>query len=192
MTDSYFREYFASLGERLHDASDEQLSAVCHMLGAVRGHGKIIAAGNGASAAIASHVTVDLTKTTSIRAMAFNDADLITCYGNDYGYENWVAKAIESYADAGDVAILISSSGKSPNIVNAARRARELGLSVLTLSGFAPDNPLRGLGHLNLWVDSTSYNVVETTHQSWLLAVIDCLADGMRETASRARTMAGT
>lgn len=191
MTDSYFRGYFATLGERLHDASDEQLSAVCRMLGGVRGRGKIIAAGNGASAAIASHVTVDLTKTTSIRAMAFNDADLITCYGNDYGYENWVAKAIESYGDTGDVAILISSSGKSPNIVNAARRARELGLSVLTLSGFAPDNPLRALGDLNLWVDSTAYNVVETTHQSWLLAVIDCIDDGMRGTPLRERTMAG-
>src|SRR5579884_572607 len=192
MAESYFRDYFATLGERLHDASDDDLSAVCRLLNDVRGRGKIIAAGNGASAAIASHVTVDLMKSTSIRAMAFNDADLITCFGNDYGYENWVAKAIECYGDRGDVAILISSSGKSPNIVNAAHRARELGLSVITLSGFAPDNPLRQIGHLNLWVDSAAYNVVETTHQSWLLAVIDCLADSARDRAPANRSMART
>jgi D-sedoheptulose 7-phosphate isomerase len=190
MSHSFFREYFATLAARLGDVSDEQLDEVCRMLREVRGRGKVIAAGNGASAAIASHVTVDLTKAASVRAMAFNDADLITCFGNDYGYENWIAKAIESYGDAGDVAILISSSGKSPNVVNAAREARTLGLRVITLSGFAADNPLRALGDVNLWVNSSSYNIVETTHQSWLLAAIDRLSDELRGTASRERTLA--
>lgn len=178
MTESYFPTYFAALAERLNDATDEQLDAACRLLSDVRGRGKVLAAGNGASAAIASHVAVDLTKTTSIRAMAFNDADLITCFANDYGYENWVAKAMECYADPGDVAIVISSGGKSANILNAARRARELGLSVITFSGFSANNPLRKLGDVNLWVNSSTYNVVETTHQSWLIAIIDWLADG--------------
>ena len=52
--------------------------------------------GNGGSAAIASHFSVDLTKNASIRCLNLNEADLITCFANDYGFENWVAKAIES------------------------------------------------------------------------------------------------
>lgn len=173
----FYEAYFEELGRRLHDATADQLDALSVTLTRTRERGrKILVAGNGASAAISSHVAVDLTKTAGIRAVSFNEADLITCLGNDYGYELWVAKAIELYGDAGDVALLISSSGRSPNIVNAATRARECGLGIVTLSGFDADNPLRALGDLNLWVNSRSYNVVETTHQSWLLAVIDALA----------------
>jgi len=133
--------------------------------------------GNGGSAAIASHVAVDLTKAARVRAINFNEADLITCLGNDYGYENWMAKALEFYSDRGDVAVIISSSGQSQNVVTGAKAARELGLQVVTLSGFQATNPLRKLGDLNLWVNSETYNVVETTHQSWLLAVIDRLVE---------------
>mgnify|MGYP000315382243 FL=1 len=64
---------------------------------------KIIIAGNGGSAAIASHVSVDFTKQGGIRTINFNEADLITCFANDYGFENWVAKAVEFYGDQGDV-----------------------------------------------------------------------------------------
>lgn len=138
--------------------------------------GKVIVAGNGGSAAIASHVAVDLTKTAGIRAITFNEAELITCFANDYGYEHWLAKAVESYADAHDTVVLISSSGRSPNIVNAARQARAMGASVVTLSGFAADNPLRAEGTVNLWVDSSLYNFVEMTHQVWLLAMVDILS----------------
>src|SRR5262245_14647774 len=74
---------------------------------------KLIIAGNGGSSAIASHCAVDFTKIARIRCINFNEVDLITCFANDYGYENWVEKALEFYADSGDTAILISSSGKS-------------------------------------------------------------------------------
>jgi len=82
--------------------------------------GKIILAGNGGSAAMASHVAVDFTKNASIRAINFNESDLITCFANDYGYENWVKQALNFYADENDLVILISSSGNSMNMVNAA------------------------------------------------------------------------
>ncbi len=140
------------------------------------GGAKVMLAGNGASAAIASHIAVDLTKISGIRAMTFNEPDLITCFANDFGYEHWVAKALEHYADAGDAVVLISSSGRSPNIVNAAAQARTMGLPLLTLSGFAPDNPLRAAGAVNLWVNSDRYNLVEVTHQAWLVAMVDALA----------------
>ncbi len=85
---------------------------------------KIMIFGNGGSAAIASHFSVDLTKNANIRCVNFNESDLITCFSNDYGYEKWVEKTVDFYADAGDVLILISSSGKSPNIINACKAAR--------------------------------------------------------------------
>ena len=64
---------------------------------ASRGGRKTIIVGNGGSAAIASHVAVDLTKNAGVRAVNFNEADLITCFANDYGYEQWMAKAVEQY-----------------------------------------------------------------------------------------------
>lgn len=178
----FFSSYFAELSDRLRDASAEQLDALCAVLvdAGARGR-KVVLAGNGASAAIASHVAVDLTKITGIRAVNFNEAALITCFANDYGYEQWVARAISAYADPGDVAVLVSSSGRSPNVLAAARQARDSGLGVVTLSGFEPDNPLRTLGDLNLWVNSRSYNVVEVTHQSWLLAAVDSIAATQQE-----------
>ena len=138
---------------------------------------KVILVGNGGSSAMASHVAVDFTKAAGIRAVNFNESDLITCFANDYGYENWVAEALEAYADPGDLAILISSSGKSQNILNGAEKAKKMGLYLITLSGFFPDNPLRKLGSLNLWVDSTEYNIVEMTHHVWLVAIIDYLIE---------------
>ena len=126
---------------------------------------------------MASHVAVDFTKAAGIRAINFNEADLITCFANDYGYERWVAKALEAYADPGDLVILISSSGKSQNILNGAEKAKNMGVSVITVSGFLSDNPLRKLGDLNLWADSSEYNIVEMTHHVWLVAVIDYLIE---------------
>ena len=136
---------------------------------------KVLIAGNGGSAAMASHVSVDLTKQAGIRTVNFNEADLITCFANDYGYENWVAKAIEFYGNEGDVAILISSSGKSPNMINAAVHAKKMKISVITLTGFEKDNPLRELGQIKFWVDSRAYNVIENIHQIWLLMVCDLI-----------------
>ena len=136
---------------------------------------KVVVVGNGGSAALASHVSVDLTKQAGIRTVNFNEADLITCFANDYGYENWVAKAIEFYGDEGDVAILISSSGKSPNIINAAVQAKSMKIPIITLTGFKQDNPLRQFSELDFWVDSRAYNVIENTHQIWLLIVCDLI-----------------
>ena len=88
----------------------------------IRNRGKkIIIAGNGGSAAIASHFSVDLTKNAKVRCINFNEADLLTCFSNDYGYEKWIENAIKYYCDKGDMLILVSSSGESKNIVNAAK-----------------------------------------------------------------------
>ena len=87
--------------------------------------GKILIFGNGGSAAIASHVSVDLTKNAKIRTVNFNESDLITCFSNDYGYERWIEKAVDFYADKNDTLVLISSSGKSKNMINACKAAKK-------------------------------------------------------------------
>ena len=137
--------------------------------------GKLMIAGNGASASIASHAAVDFTKQAKIRATAFNDHNLVTAFSNDYGYENWVAEAIRAYGKPGNAVVLISSSGKSANIVKAATQARELGLQVVTFTGFSNSNPLKSLGEINFWLDSKAYNIVESLHNIWICAVVDLI-----------------
>ena len=137
---------------------------------------RVLIFGNGGSAAIASHVSVDLTKNVKVKAINFNEADLITCFSNDYGYEKWIEKAIEFYADKGDIVILISSSGKSKNMLNACRAAKRKKISkIITLTGDKKNNPLSKLGDINLWVDSNIYNHIENTHQIWLLSICDLI-----------------
>tara|TARA_B000000460_G_C21353012_1_gene322074 strand:+ start:106 stop:654 length:549 start_codon:yes stop_codon:yes gene_type:complete len=174
----FFRRYFEAVAEHLGDVNFDELDSAANVLRQVQLSGnKVILVGNGGSAAMASHVAVDLTKSAGVRAINFNEADLLTCFANDYGYEKWVAKALEFYADPGDLAILISSSGASQNMVNGAQQAVDMGLGVMSLSGFSPENPLRQLGDLNLWVASDSYNIVEMTHHVWLLAIVDYLIE---------------
>ena len=169
----YLNRYKSSLFET--DISQELIEMKEMLLNVKNKHKKVIIAGNGGSAAIASHVSVDFTKQGGIRTINFNEADLITCFSNDYGYENWVAKAIEFYSDEGDLVILISSSGSSKNMLKAAQTAKKLGLHVITFTGFKDDNLLKQEGTLNFWVDSKAYNVIENTHQIWLLIVCDLL-----------------
>lgn len=138
---------------------------------------KVILFGNGGSAAMASHLSVDLTKACKIRAVNFNEADLLTCYSNDYGYENWVKEALNSYADKNDLVICISSSGTSKNIINAALKAKKMGCRVVTFSGFKKNNPLKKIGSINFWIDSRNYNIVEMTHHIWMLSAVDKIAN---------------
>jgi D-sedoheptulose 7-phosphate isomerase len=134
---------------------------------------KIILVGNGGSAAMASHVSVDLTKVVGIRAINFNEADLITCFVNDYGQDNWIKEAISKYYDFGDLVILISSSGNSRNQVVAANFCRKKKIKLVTFTGFSGLNRLAKLGNLNVFVESQNYNQIEMTHHVWLLLVCD-------------------
>jgi len=137
--------------------------------------GRVIFLGNGGSAGIASHLAIDLAKNAGVPATCFSDASMMSCLANDYGFETWLAHAVRLNARAGDCMVAISSSGRSKNILNAVAMAREMELDVVTLSGMTPDNPLRSLGEVNYWVDSRSYNIVETAHQFWMMAVIDLI-----------------
>ena len=64
----------------------------------------------------------------------------------------------------------------SKNIINGAKQAKKIGCDVVTLSGFSKSNLLKKQGHINLWVNSTNYNIVEMTHHIWLLSVVDLIS----------------
>ena len=137
---------------------------------------KIMIFGNGGSAAIASHFSVDLTKNAKIRCFNFNEADLITCFSNDYGYEKWVEKAVSFYGDEGDILIIISASGKSKNMINGCEAARKKKFShIITFTGLDKGNPVSKLGDINFWINSKAYNYIENIHQIWLLTIVDLI-----------------
>ena len=98
----------------------------------------------------------------------------MTCLSNDFGYENWVKKTIEYYADKGDLIILISSSGESKNMLNACKFAlKKKFFPIITFTGFKENNSLSKLGHINFWVNSKMYNHIENSHQFLLLSLVD-------------------
>jgi len=138
---------------------------------------KVMFIGNGGSAAIASHQAVDYWKNGGMRAIAFNDSSLLTCIGNDFGYPQVFVKPVEMFADAGDVLVAISSSGRSENILSAVNAARKKECKVITMSGFAADTPLRLRGDLNFYVVSDSYGHVEIVHLTLCHCILDTIVN---------------
>ncbi len=134
---------------------------------------KLMFIGNGGSAAIASHMAIDFSKNGQMPAMCFNDGAALTCLGNDYGYEEVFAQQLHFHAHRGDVLVAISSSGKSQNILRAVDVAQQIGCSIITLSGFGADNPLRSLGEVNFYVALSDYGLVEVAHTALIHAVVE-------------------
>lgn len=140
-----------------------------------KNNGKIFIFGNGGSLSIADHFAVDMTKNASVSTLSLGNSSMITCLSNDYGYDKWISKSIEYYVNDNDLVILISSSGSSLNIINAANICNERKIDLITFSGFDSDNKLKQKGILNFWVNSRAYNVVENIHQIWLLTIVDMI-----------------
>ena len=184
MMSNEFSDYFATLAglPGAAEASDRDgpvplanaLAAAIDLARGAHARGrKLMFIGNGGSAAIASHMATDYSKNGGMRSLSFNDGAVLTCLGNDYGYEHVFAKQIEFHAVAGDLLIAISSSGRSPNILRAVERARRIGCHILTLSSFGADNPLRRLGDLNLYVATSAYGFAEISHLALCHAILD-------------------
>ena len=184
--------YLVGLGELLTrveatDASgaalalDDGLARAMDIIRAQTAAGRtVILIGNGGSAATAGHLAVDFWKNGGMRAVAFNDASLLTCVSNDFGYRHVFEKPIEMFAEAGDVLVALSASGQSENILRGGEAARAARCRLVTLSGFRPDNPLRRLGELNFYAPSDSYGHVEITHLALCHAVVDAIMAGPR------------
>lgn len=136
---------------------------------------KILIFGNGAGQSIANHFSVDLTKAAGVRCLSFSEGNYLTCYGNDYGFENWIVKTIEKYYDKDDLVILISASGKSKNMVKAAKFCKKKKFKFFSLSGHGANTPLRLNSVNNISVDSRSFNIIEIAHLYALIQIVDLI-----------------
>jgi len=140
----YIQEYFDEIGQILHNMPQAEIARTIDILTQARTEEKrIFVMGNGGSAAMASHFACDLGKGTvqegkpHFKVISLNDnVPLLTAYANDFGYETVFAEPLASLAEPGDVAIAISSSGNSPNVLRAMDVARELGLTTIGITGF--------------------------------------------------------
>ena len=177
MINKSFNEYKNSINSVLKNVSEKNLEQTIKTIKkTIKKNGKVYVVGNGGSASIASHVSVDFAKVAGVPSSTFNNANLITCFANDYGYENWVTEAIKAYTNKNDMFILISSSGTSRNIVNAAKYCKKKSINLITLSGFKKNNPLSKLGKINFHIDSNQYNFIEMSHHIILVYLVDVFA----------------
>ena len=171
---SYLKQYNKSIYELINNVNANLIEQSVQLIQkSIHNKSKVYIVGNGGSASIASHVSVDFAKVAGVPSSTFNNSNLITCFANDYGYENWVVEAIKAYTNLNDLIILISSSGTSKNIVNAAQYCKDNNIDLITLSGFTKDNPLSTLGNVNFHIESTEYNYIEMSHHIILLALVD-------------------
>lgn len=135
--------------------------------------GAVYVIGNGGSAGIASHFSIDLLNCLGIRAHTLYDSNTMTCISNDYGYPEVFSRPLTILFREEDLLVAISSSGGSKNILNAALLAKRKKIPLITLSGFDPKNPLRSLGDLNFYLGISDYGLVETGHFFLLHTIID-------------------
>lgn len=138
---------------------------------------KVFFIGNGGSAAIASHMTVDYMKNGGIVTCSTQESPMLTCLSNDYSYTEVYSKQIESLGSKNDVLVAISSSGNSENIIKAIDAADKTGMKTITLSGFDSYNKISNRGIYNIYVPSYRYGIVESIHQLILQEIVDLLME---------------
>ena len=173
----YFNQYTSSISNLLSKVDVNLINQTVDLIKETKQKNKkIYIVGNGGSASMASHVSVDFAKVAGVSSSTFNNANLITCFANDYNYENWVTEAIKAYCDKNDLLMLISSSGNSKNIINAAQYCKYNNMNLITFSGFKPDNDLLKLGKVNFHVSSSEYNYIEMCHHIILVSIVDIFA----------------
>lgn len=120
----------------------------------LRRDGRIFACGNGGSMCDAIHFAEELSgrfrkDRRALPAVAISDPGHLTCAGNDFGFEAVFSRYLEAHGRKGDALLAISTSGKSPNVLAAARRAREIGMTVVTLTG-RPGSPLAAAADIEI------------------------------------------
>ena len=171
----FLNDYWILYKELLFDEKNDEL--ILNFRDAIKNtvnkKGRLIFFGNGASASLCSHAATDFTKQAKIPSIAFNDHNLITALSNDYGYDQWVCKALEYYSMQNDMVIFISVSGESPNLINGINYTKNKGLKTGSLTGSKKNNTLKSCSDNFLWVNSSAYNIVESIHTIWLTLIID-------------------
>ncbi len=153
-----------------------------HLAAILMGGGRLLAAGNGGSAAQAQHLTSELVGRYRDDRPAFSaialcaEGSSLTSISNDYGAEEAFARQVRAHGRPGDVLVALSTSGKSPNVLAAAEAARESGMTAWALTGRRP-NPLADLCDDAVCADAPTTATVQEIHQvvvHLLCAAFDC------------------
>ncbi|MER7737995.1 SIS domain-containing protein [Streptomyces sp. NPDC096538] len=143
------------------------------------GGGRLLAAGNGGSAAQAQHLTAELVgryrrERRAYSALALHaETSSVTAIGNDYGFDHVYARQVDAHGRPGDVLMLLSTSGRSANLIAAAVAARRAGLEVWALTGPGP-NPLMEAADEALCVTAASSATVQETHLVAVHLLCEC------------------
>jgi phosphoheptose isomerase len=139
------------------------------LAGVLGGGGRLLAAGNGGSAAQAQHLTAELVgryhgERRALSAIALHaDTSALTAIGNDYGAEQAFARQVRAHGRDGDVLLALSTSGRSPNLLRAVEAARQAGVQAWGFTGPAP-NPLQEMCDEALAVDAPRTATVQEAH----------------------------
>jgi D-sedoheptulose 7-phosphate isomerase len=182
----FFRAFSGLLGRIDLDA----IERIVERLRAARDNAAMVyIAGNGGSASTASHLVNDLAKATKspgrapMRVMGLNDnVSLLTALANDEGYERIFSGQLENLAQPGDVLVVISASGNSPNLLEAVDLARERGVTTIGFLGF-DGGALKDKVDECLWLptEKGSYGAVESVHALLCHVLTTCLAQSESE-----------
>jgi D-sedoheptulose 7-phosphate isomerase len=158
--------------------------------------GKLLACGNGGSAAEAQHLTGELLgrfrdERRPLPAVALSaDSSAVTAIANDYGIEELFGRQVQAYGRPGDVLVAISTSGTSPNVIAAAKAGLDLGVTVWALTGPAP-NPLAALSDSAIAVDAPTVATAQEIHLSLIHALCIALDKALLETLQGKTLQAG-
>ncbi|MEQ8409967.1 MAG: SIS domain-containing protein [Erythrobacter sp.] len=170
---TYADEYFERLAEASKTIDRNAVEEAARLIAETTHDGRrIYCCGNGGSAAISNHLVCDCVKgirtDSTLRPQVVSlssNIEIITAIGNDIGYDKIFRYQLESLAGAGDLLIVISSSGGSPNIVEAVEWARENGVASIAMTGFS-GGQARELADISLHVEAENYGIIEDLHQS--------------------------
>jgi D-sedoheptulose 7-phosphate isomerase len=177
MKKNFINSYIAEIKNCLDQIKDQNnlIIKLNKIYKSIKKNNKIIIYGNGGSASNAIHFCTDITKILNKKSITFDNASLITCYSNDYGFNNFVKQSINSHFIKNDIVILISSSGESQNIIEAAKFCIKKKIKLITLSAFNFNNKLKRLNKngINFYINTRSYNISEISHLIILLLSID-------------------
>ncbi|HRK02275.1 MAG TPA: D-sedoheptulose 7-phosphate isomerase [Oligoflexia bacterium] len=161
---------------------DQVIEAARWMGETVRAGGKMVIFGNGGSAADAQHMAAEMVgrmlveRKKPLPALALTtDTSALTAIGNDYSYEDVFELQVRALARKGDLAIAISTSGNSKNVVKAVRAAREMGVRVLSMTG-GSGGMLRELSDLSLNVElGQNSSMIQETHITIIHLLVDLM-----------------
>jgi len=170
----FFKKYYEDTAKCIQALDRNKINLICKLIkNTSKKGGTVYLAGNGGNASTASHMSTDLTKNAKIKSMSFNDVNLITCFSNDYGYENWLKAAIKYYTKPSDLIVLLSVSGESKNLINAANFCKQKEIKLITITGAKKNNLLSQKGNINYWINSKAYNIVEVVQMTILASIVD-------------------